>query len=186
MGLVAALAALAVVLITQPAGKVICGSKSAGSAACRRGAAGSTPKVLATQPPSAAATPSATAPATVAPSATPGVTTPAAPAPGASAPGASAPVAPPAAATAAGTLVSDLEAGVAAGEVSQQAGQNIFSQLQQLLFNTSSQNPAQVEQQYAQLVEVFDAYSTQNQVTGSAVATIHADITALGAALGAG
>ncbi len=89
----------------------------------------------------------------------------------------------PPAAKAAGTLVSDLQAGVADGQVAQQAGQNLFNQLQQVLFQTAG-NAQQREQQYAQLVEAYDQYRSQGQITGaSAIALRHA-IHDLGTALG--
>ncbi len=89
-------------------------------------------------------------------------------------------------AAAAGAFVSELEAGMADGQVSAQAGQNLFNHLQQLLFNAPHQNAAQVEQQFAQLVEAFDQYRAQNQVTGQAAAALRHEIAALGDALGAG
>ncbi len=89
-------------------------------------------------------------------------------------------------ASAAGAFVGDLETGQADGQVSEQAGQNLFGQLQQLLFNTPRQNATQVEQQYAQLVEQFDQYRSQGQINGSAAATLRREIGAIGAALGAG
>jgi hypothetical protein len=92
----------------------------------------------------------------------------------------------PASARAAGALVTGLAAGVADGQVTQQAGQNLIQQLTQLLFNTPSANAEQVEQQYSQMVEVFDQYRSQGQITGQAAVTIRQQITALGTALGAG
>jgi eukaryotic-like serine/threonine-protein kinase len=149
MGLLAALAALAVVLLTQPAASGVGSPPAAHST--RSGSTGGS------QAPSS---PPASAPAR------PGGLTPAA--------------------KAAGALVSELQAGVTDGQVSQQAGQNLFQQLQQLLFNTPSSNAEQVEQQYAQLVEVFDQYRTQGQIGAGTAATLRQDISALGAALGTG
>jgi serine/threonine-protein kinase len=149
MGLLAALAALAVVLLTQPAASVV----------------GSPPAAHSTRPASPGASPAPSSPSASA-SVRPGGLTPAA--------------------KAAGALVSELQAGVTDGQVSQQAGQNLFQQLQQLLFNTPSSNAEQVEQQYAQLVEVFDQYRTQGQISAGPAAVLRQDISALGTALGAG
>jgi eukaryotic-like serine/threonine-protein kinase len=149
MGLLAALAALAVVLLTQPAASV----------------AGSPPAAHSTRPASPGASQAPSSPSASA-SARPGRLTPAA--------------------KAAGALVSELQAGVTDGQVSQQAGQNLFNQLQQLLFNTPGSNAEQVEQQYAQLVEVFDQYRAQGQISAGPAAALRRDISALGTALGAG
>ena len=149
MGLLAALAALAVVLLTQPAASGVGSPPAAHST--RSGSTGHS---------QAPRSPSASAPAR------PGGLTPTA--------------------KAAGALVSELQAGVTDGQVSQQAGQNLFQQLQQLLFNTPSSNAEQVEQQYAQLVEVFDQYRTQGQISAGTAAALRHDISALGAALGTG
>ena len=89
-------------------------------------------------------------------------------------------------ARAGGALVAELLAGMADGQVSQQAEQNTFSQLQQLLVNTPRQNAEQVEQQYAQLIEVFDQYRSQGQISGPTAVKLRQEISALGAALGAG
>jgi eukaryotic-like serine/threonine-protein kinase len=149
MGLLAALAALAVVLVTQPA------ASSVGSPPAAHQARSASPGAS-----QASSSPSASA------SVRPGGLTPAA--------------------KAAGALVSELQAGVTDGQVSQQAGQNLFQQLQQLLFNAPSSNAEQVEQQYAQLVEVFDQYRTQGQISVGPAAALRQDISALGTALGAG
>jgi len=89
-------------------------------------------------------------------------------------------------AAAAGAFVGELETAQADGQVSEQAGQNLFNQLQQLLFNTPRDNPTQVEQQYAQLLEQFDQYRAQGQVSGSAAPTLRSEIGAIGTDLGAG
>jgi serine/threonine-protein kinase len=88
-------------------------------------------------------------------------------------------------ASAASAFAGELEAAQADGQVSSQAGQNLFNQLQQLLFNTPRQNATQVEQQYAQLLEQFDQFRTQGQISGSAAPTLRAEIGAIGTALGA-
>jgi hypothetical protein len=89
-------------------------------------------------------------------------------------------------AAAAGAFVGDLETGHADGEVSEQAGQNLLNQLQQLLFNTPGQNATQVEQQYAQLIEQFDQLRSQGQINGPIASKLRHEIGVIGAALGAG
>ena len=146
MGLVGAVAALAVVLLTGPA----------------RSASGPVP------PPHLAAT----SPAHLS-TPTPGGT------PVSHRTGGMAPTA-----SAAGALVSDLETGITDGQVSAEAGQNLFNQLQQLLFTTSRRTAAQVEQQFAQLVEEYDQYRAQGQITGQAASALRQELGALGNALG--
>lgn len=93
-------------------------------------------------------------------------------------------VLPPAAAAAA-AFVGDLEAGVAAGQVTQQAGQDLFNHLQQFLFGPPGQGPQQVDQQYAQLIQAYDQDQASGQITGSAVVTLRHALDALGLAVGA-
>jgi len=90
----------------------------------------------------------------------------------------------PPAATAAATLVGDLKAGVTDGQVTQQAGQNLFNQLQQVLFPPPGQNTQQLQQQYSQLVQAYTQDKSQGQITGQAVTALSGAISALGAALG--
>ncbi len=92
------------------------------------------------------------------------------------------PLSPAAVATA--SFAGDLKAGVSDGDVSQQAGQNLFSQLEQLLFYPPAGNAQQVDQQYSQLVQVYDQYLGQGQIKGWAVAALRHDLTELGSALG--
>jgi serine/threonine-protein kinase len=88
-------------------------------------------------------------------------------------------------AAAAGTLVADLREGVEDGQVAPQAGQNLFNQLQQLLFQPSGQNQQQqLQQQYSQLVQVYTQDKSQGQITGQAATSLSSAISALGAALG--
>jgi eukaryotic-like serine/threonine-protein kinase len=101
------------------------------------------------------------------------------------------PAAPPAhalppVAAAAATLVGDLEAGVATGQVAPQAGQDLYNHLQQLLFGPAGQNPQRIEQQYAQLLESYDQHQSQGQITGHAAIIVRHDLHVLGAAVGAG
>jgi eukaryotic-like serine/threonine-protein kinase len=91
----------------------------------------------------------------------------------------------PPAAAAAARFVGDLQAAVADGQVTQQAGQDLFSHLQQLLFGPPGQNAQQIQQQYGQLMQSYDQHQSQGQITGAAAARLRHDLGALGAALGA-
>jgi serine/threonine-protein kinase len=88
------------------------------------------------------------------------------------------------AAAAAATLVGDLKEGVTDGQVTQQAGQNLFNQLQQLLFPPPGQDAQQLQQQYSQIVQQYTQDKSQGQITGQAVTQLSGAISALGAALG--
>ncbi|HEV2377992.1 MAG TPA: protein kinase [Streptosporangiaceae bacterium] len=89
-------------------------------------------------------------------------------------------------AAAAALFVGNLEAGVADGQVTPQAGQDMYNHLQQLLFAPPGQNAAQISQQYGQLVQVYDQHRSQGQVTGHAATALHRALATLGAAVGAG
>ena len=156
MSLVAALAALVVVLITSPASLVH---------------ATAPPLPSASGQPSHSAAPSATPSPTVTQTTTPADH----PARGT-----------PPAAKASGAFVTALQAGMADGQVSQQAGGNLINQFNQLMFNTPRDNPQQLEQQYAQLVEIYDQYRSQGQITGRAALMLRQEMDALGTALGTG
>ena len=91
---------------------------------------------------------------------------------------------PPAAAVAA-AFVGGLEAGVADGQVTPQAGQDLYNHLQQLLFAPPGQNPQQIQQQYDQLVQAYDQHLSQGQITGHAATALRHALEALRAALGA-
>ena len=91
----------------------------------------------------------------------------------------------PPAAAAAAAFIGDLQAEVADGQVTPQAGQDLFSHLQQLLFGPPGQNPQQIQQQYQQLVQAYDQRQSQGQITGPAAARLRHALAALGAALGA-
>jgi hypothetical protein len=150
MGLIGALAALALVLLTPTQATV------AGSAPRRPSHQAAATGPARTQKP------------------TPGVTSPAsAPAGGQTS-----------SARIAGALVADLDTGLHDGQVSQQAGQNLVQQLDQLLFSTPGEDSGQVGQQYLQLVQVFDQFKSQGQITGQAAARVKADLSQLGATLG--
>ena len=87
-------------------------------------------------------------------------------------------------AAAAAALVGDLQAGVTDGQVTQQAGQNLFNQLQQLLFAPPGQSAQQTQNQYDQLAQAYTQYQSQGDITGEAAVTIPKAISALGNALG--
>ena len=91
----------------------------------------------------------------------------------------------PPAAAAAATLVADLQAATARGQVTQQAAQDLFSHLQEVLFPPPGQNPQQRQQQYAQLVQALDQHQSHGDITMTAAATLRHALAALGAALGA-
>ncbi len=91
----------------------------------------------------------------------------------------------PATAAAAATFVGDLQAAVAGGQVTQQAGQDLFNHLAQLLFGPPGQDPQQIDQQYAQLVQSYDQHQAQGQITGPAAVALRHALDALGAAVGA-
>jgi len=136
----------------------------------------------------------ATEPAT--PARTPAVTQPAAPAraPVSQPPSSAAPRSTPAqtptaaalppVAAAAAALVGDLQAGVADGQITQQAGQDLFSHLQPLLFAPPGPNAQQTQNQFTQLVQAYNQHKSQGQITGKAATTVPNAIAALGAALG--
>jgi serine/threonine-protein kinase len=86
-------------------------------------------------------------------------------------------------AAAAAALVGDLKEGVADGQVAQQAGQNLFNQLQQLLFQPGMDSQ-QLQQQYSQLVQAYTQDKSQGQITGQAATSLSSAISALGTALG--
>jgi serine/threonine-protein kinase len=91
----------------------------------------------------------------------------------------------PAVAAAAATFVGDLQAGVESGEVTTQAGQGLFNQLQQLLFQPADQDPQRVQQQYDQLVQQYDQYEQRGDITGRAATTLSHALDALRTAVGA-
>jgi eukaryotic-like serine/threonine-protein kinase len=91
----------------------------------------------------------------------------------------------PSTAVAAGALTGELTAAVADGQVTQQAGQGMFNQLQQLLFRPPGESQLQVQQQYQQLVQIYDQELSQGQITGAAVSQLRLDVQDLGTSLGA-
>ena len=88
-------------------------------------------------------------------------------------------------AAAAAALVGDLQAGVADGQVTQQAGQDLFGHLQPLLFGPPGQDPQQIQGQYAQFVNSYAQHQAKADITGQAAVTLPKAIAALGHALGA-
>ena len=91
----------------------------------------------------------------------------------------------PPAAAAAAAFTGDLQAAVADGQVTPQAGHDLFGHLQQLLFGPPGQNPRQIQQQYQQLVQAYDQDQAHGQVTGTAATRLGQALHALGAALSA-
>src|SRR5579859_2562131 len=91
----------------------------------------------------------------------------------------------PPAAAAAAAFVGDLQAAVADGQVTQQAGQDLFSHLQQLLFGPPGQNAQQIQQQYQQLLQSYDQHRSQGDITGAAAVRLRHALDSLGAAVGA-
>jgi serine/threonine protein kinase len=88
-------------------------------------------------------------------------------------------------AAAAAAFVGDLQAGIISGQVTTQAGQTMFNQLQQLLFQPPDRNPQQIQQQYDQLVQVYDQYIQRGDITGRAVTRLSHALDALRTAVGA-
>jgi eukaryotic-like serine/threonine-protein kinase len=88
-------------------------------------------------------------------------------------------------AAAAAAFVGDLEAGVADGQVAQQAGQDLYNHLQPLLFGPPGQDPQQIQHQYAQLLQSYDQHQSQGQITGGAAIALRHALRVLGAAVGA-
>lgn len=90
-------------------------------------------------------------------------------------------------AAAAGRFVAVLQAGMASGQVSQEAGQNLFNQLSQLLFQPSGkkQQPQQVQQRYDQLVQQYDRYRVDGQITGRSAVRLKYALSLLRRAMGA-
>jgi serine/threonine protein kinase len=88
-------------------------------------------------------------------------------------------------AAAAATFVGDLQAGVVSGQVSTDAGRDLFNQLQQLLFLPPNQNPNRAQQQYDQLVQAYDRYQGDGQITGRAAVVLGHALDALRTAIGA-
>ena len=69
--------------------------------------------------------------------------------------------------------------------MSTDAGQNLFNQLQRLLFQPPDQDPARAQQQYGQLVQVYDHYQAAGKITGRAALALGHDLDALRTAVGA-
>ena len=88
-------------------------------------------------------------------------------------------------AAAAAAFVGDLQAGVTSGQVTPDAGQNLFNQLQRLLFQPADQDPERAQQQYGQLAQVYDHYQADGKITGHAALALGHDLDALRTAVGA-
>jgi hypothetical protein len=92
----------------------------------------------------------------------------------------------PPAAAAAGRFVAVLQAGMASGQVSPDAGQNLFNQLSQLLFQPGGKNQQQqTQQRYDQLVQQYDRYRSDGQITGKSAAQLSYALSLLRRAIGA-
>lgn len=92
----------------------------------------------------------------------------------------------PPAAAAAAAFVGDLTAGVADGQVTQQAAQDLYGHLQQVLFAPPGQDAQQIQQQYAQIVQSYDQHRSQGDITGAAATALRHALHTLGATIGAG
>jgi serine/threonine-protein kinase len=89
----------------------------------------------------------------------------------------------PPAAAAAAAFVGNLQAAVADGQVTTQAGADLFNHLQQLLFGPPDGNIQQIQQQYAQLVQAYDQHLAHGDITGRAATTLRHALGALRADL---
>jgi len=91
----------------------------------------------------------------------------------------------PSVATAAGSLMTNLATGAGSGNVSPQAGQQLVSQLEALVFSPSTGPSNQQVQQFDQLAQTFDQDVANGQITGSStVSSLTSSVDALAAALG--
>jgi eukaryotic-like serine/threonine-protein kinase len=88
-------------------------------------------------------------------------------------------------AAAAATLVGELEAGVGDGQVTPQAGEDLYKHLQQVLFGSPHQDPQQIQHLYAQLLQSYDQRRSQGLITGRAATAVRQALRALGTAVGA-
>ena len=66
----------------------------------------------------------------------------------------------------AAAFTGDLQAAVTDGQVTTQAGHDLFGHLQQLLFGPPGQNAQQIQQQYQQLVQAYDQHQSQDRSPG--------------------
>jgi hypothetical protein len=73
---------------------------------------------------------------------------------------------------------------VADGQVDENAAQQMVNQLSQFLFYPPGQSAQQIDQQYAQLVQVYDQYLSQDKITGQAARQLRRALAQLGAAAG--
>jgi hypothetical protein len=90
-------------------------------------------------------------------------------------------------AAAAAALVGGLQVGVASGQVSQDAAQDMFDRLRELLFIQPGEDNAQqqIDERYSQLVSAYDERAQRGEITGTATAALRRDLDVLGRALGA-
>jgi hypothetical protein len=88
-------------------------------------------------------------------------------------------------AAAAAVFVGDLQAGVADGQVTSQAGQDLYNHLQQLLLGPPVQSSQQIQQRYAQLTQAYQQHRAHGDITGHAATALGHALAALGTAIGA-
>jgi serine/threonine protein kinase len=93
-------------------------------------------------------------------------------------------VAPASVASAAGSLVAVLTAGVTNGTVATAAGQQLDNQLQPLLFSAQSESAAQQVDQFDQLVQSFDQDVANGQIIGNSTRLLRRAINRVAVALG--
>jgi len=87
-------------------------------------------------------------------------------------------------AAAVAAFVGQLEAGVADGQVSPQAGEDLYNHLQRLLFGPPDRSPQQIQQLYGNLLQIYQQRVSQGQVAGPAATALQNALAAFGAALG--
>jgi len=88
-------------------------------------------------------------------------------------------------AAAAAVFVGDLQVGVADGQVTSQAGDDLYNHLQHLLFGPPGQNPQRVQEQYTQLNQAYQHHRAHGDIAGHAAAALRHALAALGTAIGA-
>jgi len=84
-------------------------------------------------------------------------------------------------------MVGELQVGVASGQVSPEAAQDVFDRLRELLFIQPGDSSAQqqTDQRYSELVSAYDERVQRGDITGTATAALRRELHALGKALGA-
>jgi len=82
-------------------------------------------------------------------------------------------------------MVGELEAGVADGQVTPQAGNDLYNHIQQVLFGSPRQDPQQIQHLYTQLLQAYEQRRSQGLITGRAATAVRHALRALGTAVGA-